>query len=141
MTKTNEGVLPRSGTRIHLPPGAPEPRRGDIAGREKITNPPSPAILQQALQPLQQAILAASDENHQVAEAKFAALKGEFSKGEEADYATVADLLVDLAQLAPGVPGATATAFGNPALGTIVRPTIQSLLSKLRALRSKLRGE
>jgi hypothetical protein len=106
---------------------------GDIVGRDKITDSPSIAVLDQALRPLAEAIGAAPPAARAEAEAKLAALKQEAAKGEDgADDSVIAKLVDGLIQLVPAAAGAVVSAFATPILGGIAGPVTQFVLEKLR---------
>src|SRR5947208_2724587 len=80
---------------------------GDLVGRDKITDSPSMAVLDQALHPLAEAIGVAPPAARAEAEAKLAALKQEAAKGRDgADDSVVAKLLDGLIKLVPAAAGA-----------------------------------
>jgi hypothetical protein len=105
---------------------------GDITGRDKIVTAPSIAALDEALRPLAEAVRTAPSEKRSEAEAKLAELRGEASKGGDADDDAVADLVDGIADLVPAAAGAAVSAFADPVLGGIIGPVTKFALRKLR---------
>jgi hypothetical protein len=105
---------------------------GDIVGHDKITSKLSTAQLDGALRPLIEAIRAAPPETRAEAELKMQALKGEATKGKNANDGLIAKLLDGIVKLVPAAASAVVSAFATPILGGIAGPVTGFVLDKLR---------
>jgi hypothetical protein len=101
---------------------------GGVTGRDKITyNQISRAELDQAFQPLTQAV-----GQHPEAQKQLEALKIEAAKGKKADDGVMAKLLNGIIKLVPGAVSAVVSAFGTPLLGGIAGPVTKYALEKIK---------
>jgi hypothetical protein len=109
--------------------------RGDVVGRDKIVSSTESGLtsgeLNQLLQPLLEAVRAASPEKQAQAEEKVAVLKEELTKGEKADDTLVAKLLDGIVELVPGAVSAVTALFATPILSGLSGPVTKFVLEKL----------
>jgi hypothetical protein len=106
--------------------------RGDIVGRDKITSSMSATAIEEALEPVREAVASAPEEKAEQAATILAELKQEATKGDGASDAAVAKLVDGLVALLPGPASAVVGAFATPILGGLAGPVTNFVLNKLR---------
>ena len=101
---------------------------GDMTGGDKITYTEIPrAQIDQAFQPLAQAV-----SQHPEAQQQLEALKTEAAKGKKAEDGVMAKLVDGIVKLVPGAVSAVVSAFGTPLLGGIAGPVTKYVLDKVK---------
>jgi hypothetical protein len=105
---------------------------GDIVGGNKSTGVPSPAALDDALNPLSQAIGSAPADARAEAQAKLDALQHQAAKSEGANDRVMAKLVEGLVGLVPAATSAVVSAFTTPILGGIAGPATKLALKKIQ---------
>jgi hypothetical protein len=106
---------------------------GDVFVGSKTTTTTfyGPTEIQNAWQPVADAIRTAPPEKQAEAAAKLNDLKTEAAKGDRAEDTTIAKLVKGLVALVPSAVGAVASTFGTPILSGVAGPVTKFVLSEL----------
>lgn len=105
---------------------------GDVfVGHKTTTTYYGPTEINNAWQPVADAIRTAPPEKQAEAAAKLDDLKKEAAKGEKAEDTTIAKLVKGLVALVPSAVSAVVSTFGTPILSGVAGPVTKFVLSEL----------
>lgn len=103
----------------------------NIAGRDVQVRSQITSQINEAFQPVFEAIRSAPAKSQPEAVARMEALQQEAAKGAHADHSVMTKLADGLIGLVPGAVKALATTFAQPVLSGVAGPLTQFLLNKM----------